>query len=109
MPIDIRLRVPFETLPDIPFLTSAFADHLATKQAYENLFYGSREGSRVLIDILQRNGVASPSFAGRDPVAAAYADGMKAAALQIFNMAGGREGRMARALTLNSFKETRDE
>lgn len=107
---DIRLRLPFESVPDIPFLTSAYADGLLRKRAYEEVFYGSEAGARVLADILQSNGVASSSFSGRfDAVAAAHADGMKTAALQIFSLAGGREGRLARAMTLNQMKETRDE
>ena len=96
---------------NMPLVTSAFDSAQARAAAYEELFYGSDTGLLVLADILQANGVFSASFTaahGFDPVAAAHADGQKAAALTIFTLAGGRAGRMARAMVRNQAKETRD-
>jgi hypothetical protein len=106
----IRFRVPYVKLPAIGLEAGAFANGLERQRAYENVFFGSPEGARVLADILQANGACAPSFVtGFDPVAAAHNDGAKTAAISILHLAGGDPARLARAFAFNDLTETQDD
>lgn len=110
--ISIRLKVDRERLRQIPFASEIFGDELERRRAYEELFFGSPLGARVLADILRSNGAMAVSFTAHkkfDPIPAAHADGQKHAALSIFQTAGGSQARLARAAIEDDLTEAIDE
>jgi len=106
----IRFRVPYVKLPAIGLEDGAFRNALERKRAYEEIFFGSVTGARVLADILQANGACAPSFVGTfDPVIAAHNDGAKTCAISILRLAGGDTSRLAKAFAFNDLTETHND
>lgn len=104
-----RIRIVIDHPPRVPVLGAAFQNELELRRAYEETFFNSDAGLRVLQDILSSNGVFSPSFPdGGNTTVAALRDGYKGCALSILHKAGGSDRRLARAVLLNNLSEARE-